>query len=59
MKIKITQIRSTIGRIENQGRVLKALGIHRMHQSVVHEDSPVIMGMVNKVRHLIKLEKLS
>ncbi|MCP4632884.1 MAG: 50S ribosomal protein L30 [candidate division Zixibacteria bacterium] len=57
MKIKITQIKSAIGRLENQKRVLKALGIRKMHQTVIHEDSPTIMGMVDKVRHLIKIEK--
>ncbi len=59
MKVKITQVRSAIGRIENQKRVLKALGIRRMHHTVVHEDSHTIMGMINKVKHLVKVEKVS
>jgi len=58
MKIKITQIKSSIGRKLNQKKVLTALGIRRMHYTVIHEDSPVIMGMVNKVKHLVNVEKL-
>jgi large subunit ribosomal protein L30 len=58
MKIKITQFRSAIGRQSDQKRVLKALGIKKLNHSVVHEDSPTIMGMVNKVRHLVKVENL-
>ncbi|MBD3232392.1 MAG: 50S ribosomal protein L30 [candidate division Zixibacteria bacterium] len=57
MKIKITQIKSAIGRKQNQKKVLTALGIHKMHQTVVHEDSPTIMGMVDKVKHLVTVEK--
>jgi len=57
MKIRITQIRSGVGRIQNQKRVLIALGIHRMHQTVTHEDSLTIMGMVDKVKHLVRVEK--
>ncbi|MBD3168259.1 MAG: 50S ribosomal protein L30 [candidate division Zixibacteria bacterium] len=57
MKVRITQIRSAIGRQENQKRVLRALGIRKMHQTVVHEDSPTIMGMVNKIKHLLKVEE--
>ncbi len=55
-KIKITQVISRIGSTEKQRRNLDALGIKKMNQSVVHEDSPIIMGMVEKVKHLVKVE---
>jgi len=55
-KLKITQIRSAIGRLENQKRTMYALGIKRLHHTVVHEDSPVIRGMISKVAHLLKVE---
>ncbi len=55
-KIKITQVRSIIGRPEDQRRTMKALGLRKMHQSVEKTATPQILGMVNKVRHLIKVE---
>ena len=56
--LKITQIRSTIGRPSGQGKTLRALGIRRMHHTVVHRDTPQIRGMVFKVQHLVRLEEL-
>jgi large subunit ribosomal protein L30 len=58
-KIKITQIRSTIGRLENQKRTMVALGIRKIGQSVVHEKSPAIEGMVNTVKHLVAIEEVN
>jgi large subunit ribosomal protein L30 len=55
-KLKITQIRSAIGRQKKQKLTIRALGIHRMHHSVVHEDTPQIRGMIAKVRHLVNVE---
>ncbi len=57
-KIKITQTKSRIGATERQRKNLDALGLHRINQSVEHEDSPVVLGMVEKVRHLVKIETL-
>jgi large subunit ribosomal protein L30 len=57
-KIKITQIRSKIGRPARQKRTLEALGIKKMHYSVEHEATPAILGMVVKVRHLVKVEEI-
>ena len=57
-RIKVTQIKSKIGQPEAQKRILAALGIRKMHQTVEHDDSPQIMGMVNKLKHLVKVEKL-
>ncbi|NOX90494.1 MAG: 50S ribosomal protein L30 [Calditrichaeota bacterium] len=57
-KIKITQVRSVIGRPENQRLTIKALGLKRINHSVEHTATPQIKGMVNKVRHLVKVEEL-
>ena len=57
-KIKITQIKSKIGKPERQKRTLEALGIHKMHHSVEHEATPQILGMVVKVQHLVKVEEI-
>ena len=55
-KLKITQIKSRIGATALQKKNLDALGLTRMHKSVIHSDSAIIMGMVEKVRHLVKVE---
>jgi large subunit ribosomal protein L30 len=55
-KIKITQVVSRIGSTARQKRNLDALGIKKMGRTVVHEDSPIILGMVEKVKHLVKVE---
>ncbi len=57
-KLKITQIRSSIGRQKNQGVTIRTLGIRRLHHSVVHDDTPQIRGMVTKVRHLVRVEEI-
>ncbi len=58
-KLCITWVKSGIGYKEDQKRTLKALGFHRLQQTVVHEDSMAIRGMINKVRHLVKVEEAS
>ena len=55
-EIKITWVKSTIGRPQNQRRIIESLGLHRLNHSVVHQDSATIRGMVNKVSHLVKVE---
>ncbi len=57
-KIKITQIRSKIGCDKTQKATLIALGIKKLNHSVEHEDTPQIMGMVNKLHHLVIVEKV-
>ncbi len=57
-KLRITQKRSTIGRIMPQKLTMRALGIRKMGQSVEHADSPVIRGMIGKVRHLVVVEEI-
>ncbi len=57
-KLRITQIKSAIGRKEVQKRTLKALGLKRLHHTVVHPDRPEIRGMVNRVFHLLEVEEV-
>ena len=56
-KVKITQIRSTIKRPENQKRTIKALGLGKMNRTVEKELTPQIAGMIRKVNHLVSVEK--
>ncbi len=58
-KLRITWIKSSIGYADIQRRTLKTLGLHRLNQSVTHSDSASIRGMINKVKHLIKVEEES
>ncbi len=58
-KLCITWVKSGIGYAEDQRRTLKALGFRRLNQSVTHDDSPPIRGMINKVKHLVKVEEES
>ncbi len=55
-KIAITQIKSRINAPKTQKATLDALGLRKMHQTVVLEDTPSIMGMVKTVHHLVKVE---
>jgi len=55
-QLKITWKRSAIGRPASQLRVIKSLGLHRLHHTVVHFDSPTIRGMVDKISHLVSVE---
>ncbi|MET2985764.1 50S ribosomal protein L30 [Aureibaculum conchae] len=57
-KIKVKQIRSKIRRPQNQKRTLEALGLRKLDQVVEHDASPAILGMVNKVKHLISVEEV-
>ena len=56
-KLRVTWVKSGIGYSKDQKRTLKALGFRRLNQSVVHEDSRPIRGMINKLRHLVKVEE--
>ena len=55
--LNITQIKSAIGYNQRIKRTLRALGLRKMHQSVVHADTPVIRGMVNKISFLLKVDE--
>ncbi|MEX1020580.1 MAG: 50S ribosomal protein L30 [Litorilinea sp.] len=54
-KLQIKLVRSPIGRRQDQKDTVKALGLRRLHQTVEHDDNPVIRGMVNKVSHLLEV----
>jgi len=54
--LKITQLKSTIDRPFKQKRTIKALGLRRLHHTVEKKDTPQIRGMINTVKHLIKVE---
>ena len=57
-KIRITQVRSTIKKPKTQRRTIKALGLGKINKSVEVEATPQIMGMINKVEHIISVTEL-
>lgn len=57
-KIKITQVKSAVDRSTRQKRSLEALGLRKMHQSVEHEATPQILGIVDTVKHLVTVEEI-
>jgi len=58
-KLKITQVKSLIGRRQKQRGTIRALGLKRINDTVEQADTPVIRGMINKVSHLVKVEEVS
>jgi large subunit ribosomal protein L30 len=56
--LKITLVRSTIGRPVDQGRTVTSLGLRRLHSTVERPDTPSIRGMVEKIRHLVRVEEV-
>lgn len=57
-QIKIKQVRSIIGRPKRQKDTMVALGLRKMNQERIHEATPQILGMVNKVQHLVTVEEV-
>ena len=57
-KIRVTQIKSKIGSPEKQKKTLIALGLKKMNQTVDHEATPQVLGMVKKIAHLLKVEEV-
>lgn len=57
-QLKVTYVKSTIGYAKDQKATVRSLGLRKLHQSVIHDDTPAIRGMVFKVRHLVKLEEI-
>ena len=57
-KIRVTQIKSIIGRPEKQKRTILALGLTKINQTVEHKSTPQLLGMVKKVAHLLKVEEV-
>ncbi len=55
-QIKIKLIKSLIGRPEKHQRVIKALGLYKTNQEVSHAETPVILGMLHKISHLVEVE---
>ena len=58
-KLRITWVKSDIGYEKRQRSTLASLGFHRLNQSIIHDDSNSIRGMINKVRHLVNVEEAS
>jgi large subunit ribosomal protein L30 len=58
-RLRITQVHSAIKRERTQGRTIKALGFRRLQQTVEHDDTPAIRGMIQKVIHLVRVEEVS
>ncbi len=56
--LKVTQMKSVIGSIENHNRTVRALGLKRIRDQKVHADTPQIRGMIHKVRHLVRVEEV-
>jgi large subunit ribosomal protein L30 len=57
-QLKVTQLRSTIGTKRNQRETLRTLGLRKIRQSVVREDSPQLRGQIHTVRHLVGVEEV-
>lgn len=57
-QLQITLKRSLIGRPETQRVTVRTLGLTKLHQTVVHQDSPAIRGMVKKVNHLVEVKEV-
>jgi len=55
--LRVTLVRSPIGYSKEQQATVRALGLRRLHQTVEHEDTPAIRGMIRKVIHLVRVEE--
>jgi large subunit ribosomal protein L30 len=58
-QLKVTYKKSTIGYAKDQKATVRSLGLRKLHQSVIHEDTPVIRGMIFKVKHLVAVEEIN
>jgi len=58
-KLRVTQVKSEIGRMEKQRRILRGLGLRGPHTEVVVENTPAFRGMVKKVLHLVQVEEVN
>ncbi len=56
-KLEITLTRSVIGRTERQRKTVQTLGLKKVNDSVVHEDTPAVRGMINKVSHIVTVKE--
>jgi large subunit ribosomal protein L30 len=55
--LRVTWVRSGIGFRKDQKATIRALGLHRLHETVEHKDTPALRGMLNKIIHLLKIEE--
>jgi large subunit ribosomal protein L30 len=55
--LRVTLVRSPIGYTKDQKATVRALGLHRMHQTVEHKDNPAMRGMIQKIIHLLQVEE--
>ena len=55
--LRVTWVRSAIGYRKDQKATIRALGLHRLHETVEHKDTPALRGMLNKIIHLLKVEE--
>lgn len=58
-QLKITLVRSVIGRPPDQARTVRSLGLRKLHHTVVRPDQPAIRGMVHKIQHLVNVEEVA
>ncbi|CAA6815509.1 MAG: LSU ribosomal protein L30p (L7e) [uncultured Aureispira sp.] len=56
-KIKVTQVKSVIDRPKRQKATMHALGLRKMNRTVEHEGTPQILGMIDRVKHLVRIEE--
>ena len=57
-ELKITLVKSTIGALPKHRKTVQALGLRKLHSSVVRQNNAATLGMVNQVKHLVKLEEI-
>lgn len=57
-KLRVTLVKSPIGYTKRQKATVKALGLGKLHSSVVHNDTPPVRGMINAVSHLVQVEEV-
>ncbi|MDP9801403.1 large subunit ribosomal protein L30 [Arcanobacterium wilhelmae] len=58
MKLQITQVKGLVGSKLNQKETMKTLGLRKIHQTVVREDTPAVRGMIRAVAHLVEVEEV-
>jgi large subunit ribosomal protein L30 len=57
-KLRVKWVKSAIGYSKDQKATIRALGLHKLQQTVEHEDNPAMRGMIRKVNHLVKVEEV-
>jgi len=57
-KLRVKWVKSAIGYAKDQKATIRALGLHKLQQTVEHEDNSVMRGMIRKVNHLVKVEEV-